>query len=285
LHSTRRGSGNRTTFAAYRTPKTEHFATGTGRKHTHPLTGTKISIPIVNTYSNLSVTPCDKPPTLQPQVEQMAVVTAPLLSFSASGQIAGTQVYSRWKGRPYVRRLVTPADPKTAEQMKTRNSFAFLSDVWKISPAAFRSPWAAYAKNLVMTDRNAWIKLNNGLLRTQADLQGITLSPGAAGGLAVVADITGAAGAITIELDPPAPLPPGWTVIMGVGAAIMDQDPADPTAFEIHAETANLEPYTVTLTGLDPGLYQAAGWFVFQRSASLTDLAYGPGPTTPVTVT
>lgn len=214
----------------------------------------------------------------------MAVVTAPLLSFSASGQIAKTQVYASWKGRPYVRRLVTPADPKSVEQVKTRNSFAFLSDVWKVSPAAFRAPWTAYAKQLVMTDRNSWIKLNNGRLRDQTTLEGIILSPGAAGGLAAPIDATGGAGSITVSLVSPDPLPAGWTIVNSVAAAIMDQDVSDPADLEIHVTSDSSGPYSLVISGLAPGEYQATGWFVFQRSASLTDLAYGPGPTEPVTV-
>jgi hypothetical protein len=214
----------------------------------------------------------------------MAVVSAPLLSFTASGQIAKTQVYSRWKGRPYVRRLVIPSNPRSTEQTKTRNTFAFLSDVWKLSPSDFRTPWAAYAKGLVMTDRNAWIKLNNSNLRSQLDLEGIILSPGAAGGLTVQPDLVGSAGTITVALTPPSPLPAGWSILSAIGAAILDQDPQNPEDFRIVAGSDMTDPYTIALTGLTPGDYRAAGWFVFQRSASLTDLAYGAGPTEVVTV-
>lgn len=215
----------------------------------------------------------------------MAVVTAPLLSFGASGQIGKTMVYASWKGRPYVRQLVTPTNPRTTSQVSTRNSFTFLSDVWKVSPAGFRSPWAAYAKNLVMTDRNAWIKLNLANLREGSDLEEIILSPGANGGLAVPITATGGVGSIVIDIDPPSPLPSGWTIVQAVGAAILDQDPNDPSDVEVHVSTADASPYALTISGLVPGLYQATGWFVFQRSPSLTDLAYGPGATQPVTVT
>lgn len=221
----------------------------------------------------------------QPQVQDMAVVTAPLLSFSASGQIAKTQVYSRWKGRPYVRRLVVPSNPRSTEQTKTRNTFTFLSNVWRVAPGDVRAPWAAYAKGLVMTDRNAFMKQNIGNLRDQLDLTGMILSPGAAGGLAVVPTITGGVGTITVAMAAPDPLPPGWSIVAAVGAAILDQDPTAATSFLVTAGTDLTDPYSVVLAGMDAGDYQAAGWFVYQRSASLTDLAYGPGPTEPVTVT
>lgn len=215
----------------------------------------------------------------------MAVVSAPLLSFTASGQVAKTQVYATWKGRPYVRRLVTPSNPRSTEQTKTRNTFTFLSDTWKLAPADFRAPWTAYAKGLVMTDRNAWIKINNGLLRSLTDLAGIILSPGAAGGLSVTPTLTGGAGSITVALTAPSPLPAGWSIVAAVGAAIEDQNPQLATNLQIVAGSDSTSPYSVVLTGLAAGDYRAAGWFVYQRSASLTDLAYGPGPTDLVTVT
>jgi len=163
--------------------------------------------------------------------------------------------------------------------------FSFLSDVWKIGPADFRTPWAAYARGLVMTDRNAFFKQNIPVLRESLDLVGIILSPGANGGLTVNPTVTGGAGSITIGLSAPSPLPPGWTIVQAVGAAILDQDPHAPTSLEIHTGTDLTDPFSIIINGLDPGDYQAAGWFVFQRSASLTDLAYGAGPSEPVTVT
>lgn len=215
----------------------------------------------------------------------MAVVTAPLLSFSASGAIAKTQVYATWKGRPYVRQYLTPANPQSTEQTKTRNTFAFLSNVWKISPAEFRAPWAAYAKGLVMTDRNAWIKKNNGMLRDQLDLAGINLSPGAAGGLSVATSFAGGAGSITATMTVPSPLPPGWTIVQAVLAAIKDQDPTTGDEYEIHVMADSATPFAPALAGLSPGEWQAGAWFVYQRSPQATDLAYGASIGTPVTVT
>src|SRR3546814_4148752 len=65
----------------------------------------------------------------------MAKTTAPLLSFGADGQIAKTMVYSKWKGIPYVRRHVVPANPQTVAQQLTRTTFSKLREMWKIAPA------------------------------------------------------------------------------------------------------------------------------------------------------
>jgi len=51
----------------------------------------------------------------------MAKVTSPLMSIDASGSIASTIVFSKWKGRNYVRQLVVPANPRSAGQQLARS--------------------------------------------------------------------------------------------------------------------------------------------------------------------
>jgi len=50
----------------------------------------------------------------------MAKVKGPLMSLEASGSVANTITFSTWKGRPYVRQLVTPSNPSTAGQIAIR---------------------------------------------------------------------------------------------------------------------------------------------------------------------
>ena len=214
----------------------------------------------------------------------MAVVSAPLLSFTAKGQIAKTQVYATWKGRPYVRRLVYPANPRSTEQTKTRTAFAFLSNAWKTAPADFVAPWTQFAKGKVFTNRNAWLSKNISTLRDQTDLDGLVMSPGAAGGLSITPDFTGGTGDITIDFTAPSPLPAGWTIVEAVGVAIADQNPHSGDAYQIYAGSDATASYQVVLSSLDAGDYWAAGWFVYQRSALATDLAYGAAIGSTVTV-
>lgn len=136
-----------------------------------------------------------------------------------------------------------------------------------------------------MTNRNAWIKKNNGVLRDQIDLALLTLSPGAKGGISVPLTITPAAGQITIAATAPSPLPSGWTITKFVGVAIRDQDPQSEAFYEIAAGEDVAAAYSVVLTGLAADDWAAGGWFVYQRSASLTDLAYGASTAEIVTVT
>jgi hypothetical protein len=207
----------------------------------------------------------------------MSRVTAPLLSFSGSGQIAKTQVYASWKGIQYVRRYVIPANPRSSEQVLTRNVFSFLNGVWKISPAAFQAPWTLAAKSQQMANRNLFFKKNIGLLRELTELTGLIMSPGAAGGISGGITITPGDDLLTFAGTPPSPLPSGWSVVKLVGAAILQQDPQTDTDYEIMTVEDATSAYSVAMTGLESATaYVAAGWWVYQRSASLTDLAYSP---------
>lgn len=215
----------------------------------------------------------------------MATVTGPLLSLDARGQIAKTLVTSSWKGRTYTRQYVIPANPQSAEQTKTRNSFSWLNGVWKTAPADFVAPWAAFAAGKVLTDRNAFISKNNGLLRSATGLVGMVMSPGAKGGLATIATKTPAAGQVTVGLATPSPLPAGWTIVKGVAVAILEQNPQSGTDYTVESGSDATDPYSIVLTGLAAGDWAVAGWLVYQKSALATDLAYGPAIATIETVT
>lgn len=205
----------------------------------------------------------------------MAGVTAPLLSFSGSGQIAKTQVYAQWKGIPYVRRYVIPSNPRSADQVLTRTAFSFLNFVWRIAPADFVAPWTAAAQGRPLTDRNLWIKQNNSMLRTASDLTGMVLSPGARGGLSSTITITPGNDQLTFAGADPSPLPAGWTVVKLVGVAIKQQDPQVDQDYQITVVDDDTTPYSVVMTGLDSAtLYVAGAWWVYQRSTNPTDLAY-----------
>lgn len=215
----------------------------------------------------------------------MAKVQGPLLSIGGSGQIGNSQVYSRWKGRPYVRRYVIPANPQSTEQTKTRTVFTFLNDLWRTAPAEFVAPWTAFAQGKVLTNRNAFLSKNIAFLRPKGSpeldtLEGMILSPGAKGGLAfdiTIATGAGAPGTMAVTAGDPDPLPNGWSVVGMVAIAIKEQDPQAATSVAVVKGTDGASPWSITLTGLDAGADYAVGaYFIFQRSASVTDLAYGP---------
>lgn len=61
----------------------------------------------------------------------MAKVTGPLLSLDASGSVASTMTFSRWKGRNYVRQRVIPTYTNTTLQAKVRALISDASIAWK----------------------------------------------------------------------------------------------------------------------------------------------------------
>jgi len=205
----------------------------------------------------------------------MPKITAPLLSFGASGQIAQTQVYSSWKGQPYVRRYVIPANPRSSSQSMTRDVFGWLNAVWRIAPADFVAPWQAAVQSRRMIDRNLWIQQNLPILRPGTDLTGMVMSPGAKGGPASPITVTPGNDLLTFAGAAPTPLPSGWTIVKMVGAAILQQDPHVDQSYEILVVSDATSAYSVVMSGLGSvSAYVAAGWWVYQRSASPTDLAY-----------
>ena len=214
----------------------------------------------------------------------MARTTAPLLSWSAYGQIAKTQVYASWKGRSYVRRYAVPANPQTTEQTKTRSVFAALCALYQYLPAGSLGAWTLYGKNSQFTARNGWIKQNLPVLRGETDLNNIIMSPAAGGGLPAT-DVTPTPGDTEIVVDLTEPdLPVGWTITKAWAMAILDADPNMVITPEVVAGSDDTTPYSVTLTGLTNGsVYQVGGWFEYVRADGST--AYGVSTVTQSTPT
>src|SRR5690242_8446011 len=93
----------------------------------------------------------------------MAVVSAPLMSLGASGQIGGAIVFSSWKGRPVVRQLVTPANPNSEKQMARRAMMRFLTQRWAALGATPQATWDALAKASNVAGVNAYTGYNQRL--------------------------------------------------------------------------------------------------------------------------
>lgn len=158
----------------------------------------------------------------------MAKVTSPILSIGARGQIGKSQVYGSWRGVPYARQYIQPANPNTTAQQLTRNAFTMLSQRFLLMLALGRAPWLAATQGRPLTDRNQFVKTNLGPLRGELDMANFLGSPGARGGIpntsfAVVAGV--AASSLAFTVGAPA-APTGWTLDAVIGLAFPDQDPA-----------------------------------------------------------
>ncbi len=207
----------------------------------------------------------------------MATTSGPLLSFDARQSLGKTIVYSSWKGISYARRWVLPANPKTAAQTDTRNTFKWLMAVWTFMPAAVQESWNAYAEGQPMTGRNALAKFNVAQLKNDADLTDFLFAPSAKSGpIDGGMTVTPGAGQLTIALTAPT-LPVGWTIVQAVAAAIRQQDPQTGTLYTVTAGTDATTPYSIVLTGLTAAqVHRVGGWFKYQKP----DLSFAYGRAT-----
>ena len=112
----------------------------------------------------------------------MAKVTAPLFSFSASGQLGGALVYFNWKGLQVVRTYSVPSNPNTAAQQSQRTAFAAAVDAWHDVglDADDVSAWNRYAATF-SSPRSGF----NAFVKDQVDIDvaGYTPNMGISGGV------------------------------------------------------------------------------------------------------
>lgn len=125
--------------------------------------------------------------------EIMAAVRGPLFSFDASGSLASTITFSKWKGRPYVRQHVIPSNPKTIAQQGNRAIVRYTSQAWATLGSVNQAPWNTLGAADSITGLDAWTRStarrkpnDQAALQTPAAVAGTTpgppLTPAATGG-------------------------------------------------------------------------------------------------------
>lgn len=213
----------------------------------------------------------------------MAKTTAPLFGFGASGSLAKSIVFARWRGVGYARRHVIPANPKTTGQVLTRDIFSNLETRWKQGGPLVRAPWDRFATGQKFVGRNSYIGKNIAILRGDADMVQYIGSPGAKGGLPPTSmNVVAGSTQLTVDVTEPA-LPTGWTIQAAVVTALIDQTP-EATVADIIEEGEDLTTtYQVVLTGLSVVLYQVQAWLRWVKPDG--SIAYGPSIAAPGTPT
>jgi hypothetical protein len=110
----------------------------------------------------------------------MASTKAPLFGLDASGQLGGAIVFSKWKGRKYVRELVTPSNPQSGLQVGMRAMLKFITQIYSSLSAGIKTNWDNAAASDNITGLNAAVRENQRKARiNEGALQDPTLSPGA----------------------------------------------------------------------------------------------------------
>jgi hypothetical protein len=83
----------------------------------------------------------------------------------ASGTVAGAIVFSRWRGRNYVRRHAIPSNPRTALQTGVRSAFRFLTQGWKDIDPSVQALWTTQGDVTRVTGLNELVAQNIRRLR------------------------------------------------------------------------------------------------------------------------
>jgi len=121
----------------------------------------------------------------------MVKVLGPAMSLEASGSLGGIMTFSRWKGRPYVRSLVRPSNPKSGGQVGCRSLFKFLSQNWSGVSAPNQATWETRADQKVVSTFNAYMGYNQARWRdflapSAADPAAALLTPAAVGVISAI---------------------------------------------------------------------------------------------------
>ena len=97
----------------------------------------------------------------------MAKVTGPLLSLDASGSVAKTMTFSRWKGINYVRQRVVPTYTNTTTQEAIRLLIKNASQAWSTEATvgsvdvdtAYKAEFATAAEGSAYSGFNLYIRV------------------------------------------------------------------------------------------------------------------------------
>lgn len=143
----------------------------------------------------------------------MVRVNAPALSLDASGSLGNAMVFSKWKGRNYVRSLVKPANPRSGGQVGMRAMFRWLSQFWASISAGDQATWEDRAEQKVISEFNAYMSYNQDRWRdfkapSQVDPAGEGGTPPTEGTLAASAGIR----SITVT-QPITAAADGWGIV------------------------------------------------------------------------
>jgi hypothetical protein len=87
----------------------------------------------------------------------MATIKGPLFSLDASGSLAKTVTYSKWKGRNYVRQHVIPQNPQSTNQVNVRTAWDLLVVSFQGEAAPEKASWDAFAEQFNMSGFNQYI--------------------------------------------------------------------------------------------------------------------------------
>lgn len=198
----------------------------------------------------------------------MARLTAPLLSLGASGSIAKSLVFSSWKGIPYARVHVIPANPNSTLQQDVRGVFATLNEMYKRMNATCRLPWEYAVRGVALTARNRFIQASAAAMKSAADLDDLVLSVGTGQAIAPTEAWSHdeADGTVTLMCTPSTPAV-GYTQTHITYFAVLDGDPIPKLTRTMLTGERIVAPWHIILDCPVNGEYQWAAVARFTRDS------------------
>ena len=90
----------------------------------------------------------------------MVRLYGPLMSLDASGTLADSVTFSKWKGRNYARQRVVPSNPNSVSQQSVRAMLRALSQAWASMSAGNQATWQVRADQTTISPFNAFCAYN-----------------------------------------------------------------------------------------------------------------------------
>jgi hypothetical protein len=182
----------------------------------------------------------------------MARTIGPLFSVDASGSVAKTIVFSKWKGRNYVRRHAYPAQPRSGKQVSMRAMLKFLTQTWAAIDPGDQAGWEPRAAQSAVSPFNAYVGYNQQSWRNFLPPTKVDPPTRAAAAVSDLAAFAATAGERQITLSGT------FTPAQHWGFAIFRDTVATPTpsiSNLIAIAPAGASPMTFVDTPLAPGTY------------------------------
>lgn len=104
-----------------------------------------------------------------------------MMSVDASGTLAGTFTFGKWKGRNVVRSHAVPSNPRSASQRSTRAMMNFLSKAWTNLSTAQKATFDTLAAQYAISPFNAYVRHN---MRRWTQFEGPQIEIGSTAGTA-----------------------------------------------------------------------------------------------------
>jgi len=173
------------------------------------------------------------------------------MSVDARGKFGGVLVFGNWKGRPTIRKLVTPANPRSASQTAQRAMVGFLGPAWAPMTALQKAGWDELAAQGNYSGFNAFTSYN---LARWTQFTWPIITPGQAAGTApVMGTLTATGGVGVINVSQVITTANG---IWGMAIAVSATTGFTPAKADVnYIARYSASPVTAVLTRFDPGTY------------------------------